>query len=224
MRLAPVHMEHAVRITSGAETLEGRLVLPAGATGMVVFAAGNGSSADDSQYRYVAAHLQRSGLGTLLFDEQAVAQTAEFRTRMDRLNIPLLAERLVHATRWINAERDLRGLRVGCFAAGATSAAALAAAAGLGSRVSAVAVRGGRPDLAGAHLERITAATLFIVTSADRAMLEVNEAAYERLHCTKRLVVAPGATHRFDEGSALGEVASLAGDWFQDHIEAAVRT
>jgi len=223
MRLAPVHMEHAVRITSGAETLEGRLVLPAGATGMVVFAAGNGSSADDSQYRYVAAHLQRSGLGTLLFDEPAAEQAAEFRTRTDRLNIPFLAERLVHATRWINAERDLRGLRLGCFAAGATSAAVLAAA-GLGSRVSAVAIRGGRPDLAGAHLERITAATLFIVTSADRAVLEVSEAAYERLHCTKRLVVAPGATHRFDEGSALGEVASLAGDWFQDHIEAAVRT
>jgi putative phosphoribosyl transferase len=54
-------------------------------------------------------------------------------------------------------------------------------------------------------------------------MVDVVESAYDRLLCTKRMVVVPGATHRFVESGALEEVAMLAADWFQLHLEAAVR-
>lgn len=224
MQLASVSMERAVHIPAGAATLEGMLTLPAGATGIVVLAEIGSSRRDPSCSRYVAGELQRSGLGTLMLELVGSAEEeAELRTRRYRFDILFLAERLVHTTRWISNESALRGLRVGYFASAASSAAALAAAAGLVDRIHAVVTRGGRPDFAGAHLERITAATLFIVGGADRAMLDVNEGAYDRLHCVKRLVVVPGATHRFEEAGAPEEVASLATDWFQRHLEAAVR-
>jgi pimeloyl-ACP methyl ester carboxylesterase len=213
-----------MHIPAGAATLDGDLVLPAGASGIVVVAA-CGLSADDAQrHRYVARALQRAGLGTLMLDlAGTAAEAAALRTRRYRFDVPFLAERLVQVTQWLRSDTALRGLRIGYFASGAGSAAALAAAAGLADRVSAVVTRGGRPDFAGAHLARIIAATLFIVGGADRAMTGVSEAAYDRLHCVKRLVVVPGATHRFEESGASEEVALLASEWFQFHLEAAVR-
>jgi pimeloyl-ACP methyl ester carboxylesterase len=217
-------MERVMHIPAGAATLEGELTLPAGATGIVVFAASGLATGDASRNRHVMRALQRSGLGTLILDLAGTAdEAAELRTRRYRFDVPLLAERLVHVTRTIREDNALRGLRVGYFASGAGSAVALAAAAGLSDRVSAVVTRGGRPDFAGAHLARITAATLFIVGGADRALIGISEDAYEQLHCVKQLVVVPGATHRFEESGALDEVAVLATDWFQSHLEAAVR-
>jgi putative phosphoribosyl transferase len=32
-------------------------------------------------------------------------------------------------------------------------------------------------------------------------------------------VIVPGATHLFEEPGALGEVARLARDWFQRHLD-----
>ncbi|MGE5524780.1 MAG: hypothetical protein ACM3SS_13770 [Rhodospirillaceae bacterium] len=217
MQITALDTSRPVHIASGDVKMDAALVLPAGATGIVIFAPG--TRADSWQYVHVAGAVQAAGLGTLVFD----ALPSEQRTRLDRFDIPGLVEHLVHATRWVCAEEALRGLRVGYFAAGAASAAALAAAGGLGEKIASVVTRGGRPDFASAHLERITAATLFVVSGADRAMLEVNERAYERLHCTKRLVVVPGALHGSKDSSAAGEVASLATDWFCRHLEAAVR-
>lgn len=217
MQLATVNTNRTVHIASGDVTMEGDLALPAGATGLVVFAPS--TRTEGWQYRDVAHELQASGLGTLLFNDRACEQ----RTRLNRFDIAALAEHLVRATQWIRAQRELQDLRIGYFAAGAATAAALAAAAGLSEKIASVVTRGGRPDFASAHLERITAATLFIVSGADRAMLEVNERAYEQLHCTKRLVVVPGALHWSKDTSAAGEVATLATEWFCQHLEAAVR-
>ncbi|XXU03016.1 hypothetical protein WMF20_45545 [Sorangium sp. So ce834] len=57
----------AIEIDDGAR-LEGSLTIPAGATGLVLFAHGSGSSRHSPRNRFVAEVLQGAGLATLLFD------------------------------------------------------------------------------------------------------------------------------------------------------------
>ncbi|HEY7685988.1 MAG TPA: hypothetical protein VH833_07790, partial [Gemmatimonadales bacterium] len=102
-------------------------------------------------------------------------------------------------------------------------AAALVAEAGNPRSVAAIVSRGGRPDLAGAALARVTAPTLLIVGAADYEVLELNRAALARLRCPKRLAVVPGATHLFEERGTLEQAAALATDWFTTHLQLPVR-
>jgi putative phosphoribosyl transferase len=74
--------------------------------------------------------------------------------------------------------------------------------------------RGGRPDLAGAALGRVTAPTLLIVGALDPQVLELNRAALGRLQTEASLEVVPGASHLFEEPGTLEQVAELAVGWF----------
>jgi putative phosphoribosyl transferase len=80
--------------------------------------------------------------------------------------------------------------------------------------VRAVVSRGGRPDLAGDALARVTAPTLLIVGERDPIVFDLNREALDELTAEKELVVVPGATHLFEEPGALEQVAGLAGRWF----------
>jgi putative phosphoribosyl transferase len=66
----------------------------------------------------------------------------------------------------------------------------------------------------------VRAPTLLIVGGDDTGVLALNEEAFERLTCPKRLVVVPGATHLFEEPGALDDVAHAAARWFADHCAA----
>ncbi|MFJ3335899.1 phosphoribosyltransferase family protein [Streptomyces sp. NPDC086766] len=208
-------VDREVEITAGAVRVRGRLTVPAGATGVVVFAHGSGSSRHSPRNRFVASGLNRAGLGTLLFD---LLTEAEERDRANVFDIDLLAERLVGATAWLREEPDVEGLAVGYFGASTGAAAALWAAAEPDARPAAVVSRGGRPDLAGPRLSAVTAPTLLIVGSADLTVLELNRRAQALLRCENRLAVVPGATHLFEEPGTLEAVTELARDWFTDHM------
>jgi pimeloyl-ACP methyl ester carboxylesterase len=80
--------------------------------------------------------------------------------------------------------------------------------------VRAVVSRGGRPDLAGEFLAKVTAPTLLIVGGRDDRVAGLNGLALEHLSGPRRLVIVPGATHRFEEPGALEQVADLAAVWF----------
>jgi putative phosphoribosyl transferase len=206
--------------------VDGDLAVPDGASGIVVFAHGSGSSRHSRRNRQVAAALQQRGLATLLMDllttdEEAVdVRTAEFR-----FDIEVLAGRLAGAAAWLTDEPATRGLRVGYFGASTGAAAALAAAArrprtsGPSVDVAAVVSRGGRPDLAGGDaLRSVRAPTLLIVGELDEEVIELNRQAQDRMNVERRLVVVPGATHLFEEPGALDQVADLAGDWFAHRL------
>jgi putative phosphoribosyl transferase len=90
-----------------------------------------------------------------------------------------------------------------------------ALAASVECEVQAIVSRGGRPDLAGAALPRVTAPTLLIVGSQDSVVIELNEQALRLLQCEARLEIVPGATHLFEEPGTLEQVATLALQWFQ---------
>jgi putative phosphoribosyl transferase len=208
-----------VRIRAGPATLEGDLQVPEGAVGVVLFAHGSGSSRHSRRNRYVAGELQAAGLATLLIDlltpeEEAVDQ----HTAHLRFDIPLLAERLVAATRWLGEDPATREFSVGYFGASTGAGAALVAAAALPERTGAVVSRGGRPDLAGDALPQVPAPTLFIVGGRDLAVLELNRVAMARMQTATRLEIVPGATHLFEEPGTLEMVAHLARDWFLRHL------
>ncbi|MFC6238059.1 phosphoribosyltransferase family protein [Longivirga aurantiaca] len=194
--------------------LEGHLVIPPGAPGLVVFAHGSGSSRHSPRNRYVADVLQAAGLGTLLID---LLTPEEEQDRARVFDIGTLAARLIAATDWLVQQPAVDGLSLGYFGASTGAAAALVAAAG-SERVAAVVSRGGRPDLAGHALAAVRAPTLLIVGGDDRAVLELNRAAQARLRCPTELVVVPGATHLFEEPGTLAQAASFARDWFVRHL------
>src|SRR5215510_5800556 len=209
----------AVRIPDGAELLDGDLHIPVDARGLVIFAHGSGSSRFSSRNRQVAEFLNRGEFATLLLDLLTPAEErVDVRTAEYRFDIPRLGRRVVAATDWANAHPGLRELPIGYFGASTGAGAALIAAA---ERPNAAAVvsRGGRPDLAGDALPRVTAPTLLIVGGDDEPVIELNEWALERLGSSvKRLEIVPGATHLFEEPGALEEVARIAAGWFTRYL------
>ena len=92
------------------------------------------------------------------------------------------------------------------------------AAADLGRGVGAVVCRGGRPDLAQPRLHDVTAATLMLVGSDDRTVVELNRRAAGSMHCEHRVQLVPGATHLFEEPGALERVADEAAQWFRTRL------
>jgi len=210
-----MHHETA-SIPTPAGEVEGTLDLPTGATGVVLFAHGSGSSRFSPRNNFVAGALRTAGIGTLLMDLLTPAEDDVYRTRF---NIGLLTERLVLAADWLAASQAARGLPLGLFGASTGAAAALQLAAERREGVAAVVSRGGRPDLTGqVALARVAAPTLFIVGGRDEGVIELNESAFLNLHCKKRIDIVPGATHLFEEPGALEEVARLARDWFTQHL------
>jgi putative phosphoribosyl transferase len=210
--------KQSVRIGS-APSLEGELVMPDGATGLVLFAHGSGSSRHSPRNRFVAEVLQDAALATLLIDLLSVEEEkAEAETGHLRFDIGLLADRLVGAIDWLEREPATAILPIGLFGASTGGGAALVAAARRPERVSAVVSRGGRPDLAGGSLSMVKAPTLLIVGSLDTGVIELNSVALRHLRCEKDLHLVPGATHLFEEPGALEDVARLARDWFLRYL------
>jgi len=201
-----------VTIPAGRVRLEGELVLPAGAAGVVAFAHGSGSSRHSPRNRYVASVLHDRPVATLLFDLLTREEDVDYERRFDIL---LLTQRLMQAADWLSEEASTKGLKLGFFGASTGAAAALQAAAALGDPVKAVVSRGGRPDLAGPEaLRTVRAPTLLIVGGHDYGVIELNEDAYAQLTCTKELKIVTGATHLFEEPGTLEAAASAAADWF----------
>jgi putative phosphoribosyl transferase len=210
--------EYEVRIPCPGALLHGDVAIPAGAQGLVIFAHGSGSSRRSPRNRLVAEEMHHRRLATLLFDLLTPGEAAsEARTGALRFNIPMLTERLVAATRWAQKDHKTRSLGIGIFGASTGAAAALCAAARI-PETQALVSRGGRTDLAGVDISRVTAPTLLIVGELDEPVLKWNEQSFELLPGIKHLVRVSGATHLFEEPGTLEEVATLAASWFEHYL------
>jgi dienelactone hydrolase len=208
-----------VQIPAGRAVLSGNLTIAENPMALVLFAHGSGSSRHSPRNQFVARTLNRAGLGTLLFDLLTPEEEAlDIYTREHRFNIGLLAERLVHATKWARQQKETRDQRIGYFGSSTGGAAALVAAAELPQDVGAVVSRGGRPDLAGDALSKVQAPTLLIIGGNDDIVIELNEIARDQMRCEVKLEIIPGATHLFEEAGALEHVAKLASEWFSLHL------
>jgi len=211
--------ERAVVIGSGWLNLQGDLSIPAGASGVVLFAHGSGSSRFSPRNRLVAKRLREAGVATLLMDLLTPEEEREDAAGAKlRFNIPLLTERVALATIWLRGEPQTAKLRLGYFGASTGAAAALMAAAQRPDEVSAVVSRGGRPDLAGPSLSSVRAPTLLIVGGEDYVVMDLNREAMKPMSCPCELVIVPGATHLFEEPGTLEQVADHAAKWFVKHL------
>ena len=205
-----------ITIPAGRVILPGTLTVPSLARGVVAFVHGSGSSRFSPRNTLVSQALHKVHVASLLFDLLTEEEDANPRARFD---IKLLTERLLAATSWLVEQARVKQLPLGYFGASTGAAAALAAAAKMGTGVTAVVSRGGRPDLAGElNLGKVVAPTLLIVGGNDDVVIELNQLALEKMHCEKQLIIVPGATHLFEEPGALDQVAQLAADWFSRYF------
>ncbi len=211
-----------LEIAARGVTLNATLELPGGASALVLLVHGCGENHGGERNREVAAVLRRAGIATLLLDLLTPEEEDSDRHMGHlRFNVGLFARRIVRATEYLLSGGDACTASLGYFGSGTGAAAALIAAAQQDECVSAVVARGGRPDLAGAYLELVTAPSLLIVGERDAHVLEINREAYARMRCTRELAVIPRASHHFEEPGTLAMASELAVAWFLSLLGAA---
>lgn len=213
-------MEEEISIALKEVNLQGNLAIPkTEVVGIVVFVHGSGSSRHSPRNQMVASELNQAGQATLLFDLlTAEEEVVDNQTRELRFDIELLTKRLIEVIAFLKKDSRTKGLKIGLFGSSTGAAAALKAAGELKQQVSAVVSRGGRPDLAGASLPQVTAATLLIVGGNDTQVIELNDQAYRELGCEKKLEIIEGASHLFEEPGTLAQVSLLAQKWFRKYL------
>ena len=208
-------VKELVHISIGKIELEGELIIPLEAKGIVIFAHGSGSSRLSPRNQFVGRFLQKKQLGTLLVDLLTIEEEKiDQLTREIRFDIELLANRLFKITQWLRQDPRIKLFQLGYFGSSTGAAAALIAAAKMGESIAAIVSRGGRPDLAHQFLSQIRSPTLLIVGGADEVVIDLNQQAYALLSGIKKLEIVPRATHLFEESGALEQVADLASKWF----------
>ena len=215
-------VEHAysVQISVNHVQLDGDLIVPDHAHGLVLFAHGSGSSRHSSRNRYVATELRQAGLATMLMDLLTRREEeVDARTTHLRFDINLLADRLIAAAEYLALDPRTMNLPIGLFGASTGGGAALVAAARKPQLVRAVVSRGGRPDLAEDALPRVRCPALLIVGGEDDVVIELNRGAMARMRSDVELKIVPGATHLFEEEGALEQVAHLAAEFFNRHLQ-----
>ena len=206
--------ETSVKVLVDAVRLDGVLSIPPNPKGIVLVVQANGTEASRLRVPLIASALHEEGLATLAFSLLNVEEKKEdVLTRELRFNIPLLSHRLLESLKWISSQEELASLEFAFLAKGTAVAAALCAAAELKEKVKGVICVAGRPDLAGGALQKVQAHTLLIVGSEDHGVIEINEKAFGRLLCEKKLAIVNGAGHRFEEPGTLEEVGHLSAEW-----------
>ena len=204
-----------IDIPLSSAILKGDLIIPMGATGIVVFSHGSGSSRFSTRNRMVAELIQQQNIGTLLLDLLTVEEDSVYE---NRFNIDLLTGRLIETTEWLVNYSEVKGLPICYFGASTGAASALRAAAYFGDTIKAVVSRGGRPDLVLNALYQVTAPTLLIVGGNDMLVIQINKRAYDELQSEKEMKVITGATHLFEEPGKLHEVAESAIIWYNKYL------
>ena len=106
--------------------MEGILGLPVDPRGIAVSVHGSGSGRFSPRNMFVAHQLQRDGFATLLLD---LLTDEEADDRRKVFDIDLLANRLLLAKRWLEAEPRTQHLKIGYFGASTGAGVALQTAA-----------------------------------------------------------------------------------------------
>lgn len=194
---------------SRGEKLEGELMLPDNAIGVVLLVHVDGLGRRNEHARGLARILRRAAIGSLAIDLCALSESERGRS----LELGVSTERVLLASHWLRKQPRLRGLRVGYYGAGQGAAAMIRAAALESKAVAAIIARGGQLALAADVLTRVVAPTLLIVPGADEELVTMHREALAALSGPKRLELIPGATRHFGEPNAQERVQQLTTTW-----------
>ena len=219
------------------EFLDGEILVPNVAKGLVVFAHGSGSGRESPRNQYVSKVINDNGFATCLVDLLTEKeQESDIKSQrliskylgivLNKFNIKLLSKRLVEITYWlIDNVSEVKSLPVGYFGSSTGTAAAIEASVGsdpLLYKVSAIVPRCGRPDLADVvSIKNVKASTLLIVGTKDsKAVIDLNKKVLNQLKNTKskKLVMIPNAGHLFEEEGMIEQVGEIASQWFTDNL------
>jgi putative phosphoribosyl transferase len=212
--------EEIVSVELGRDKLEGELVIPSGAKGIVVVGQHIGSIKYGSRNRYLAHLLRQAGLATILInlltkEEELLDQ----RTKHYGYDVRHLASRLIGITDWLTKNSMTNSLKIGYISMGAGGGAALLAAMERQMIVGAVVSQSGYTDLINPQLSYLQTPTLLIVGGDDYPTIAMNEDTLAQISAqNKRLEVIPKASHLFQEPGALEEAARLASQWFKHFL------
>lgn len=216
-RLSRNAREGFVGVVADSVTLAGELIIPAGATGIVVVVGRCRPSHPDQPS--LTQQLRQAGLATLTLDWLTPDELAiDRRTQQFRFGVVWLAHRLQAVTTWLAQHPDTRHLKITYLGIDTGGAAALTAAATVSTPIEAIVARGCWLALSAELLTHIQAPTLLIVGAADLPTLCTNQDALTHLQTEARLELVPEATHDFREQGALQEVIWLTSQWFIQHL------
>jgi dienelactone hydrolase len=209
-----------VAIPARGAGIQAELIMPQGATGLVILAHPCGNSRANPVYQRVVNVLVDAGLATLLCDllteeeEVLAAITGEFRN-----DVRLLSQRLVAVLDWCERQDDVRTLRRGVLAVGGATPATLVAAAMKPAAIDAIVCRGGQFDLAWSSLRNVNSPTLVVVGEKDAAQRAALEVSFPMIgSAEKQLLVVPRAGQVFREPTTLDQFAEHAAGWFSTHF------
>jgi putative phosphoribosyl transferase len=195
----------------------GLLSIPEGAQSLVVIlpgGAGRAAGSRDELSDGVARACRRRGMATFRFP--ALFEPNDGRRPVDQGRA---GRRIADVLDWAVTHRTTRDLAMGLSASGSCVAAAVIAAAVRSDQLAGLVFHAGRPDHALDCLSELEAATLFVVGSEDRHLIEVNRVAYRRLHCVRRFEILPGLSRTLKGPGAIDSVAELSASWFDVHLQ-----
>jgi putative phosphoribosyl transferase len=205
-------------IWTGKAMLDGSLALPPGAVGLVLFAA-SGSMEATTRELFIAAELDRVGIGALMVNLlTSDERDLDGRAGHYRLDADFLAQRLIEVSDWVRVQSATAQLPIGYFGAGVAGAAALIAAAERQDLAESIVASGARTDLATDVLRRVKAPTLLVVAGSDISVLRMNREALSLLAGEKRLEIIRDATHLLDEPGAVELVSQKTVRWFSNTL------
>lgn len=198
--------DHRLRlsVTVGGSVLDGTLIVPRRAQGLVIFALGD-DLPPGPRSGAVARRLNEVGLATLLIGLVGEGEAAD---------LALGSRRLLAATEQAASRPEAGDLPIGYFGIGSGAAVALLAASERPRLIGAVVAADGRPDLASAGLVAVRAPTLLIVGGDDQAAITRNQAALPFLPPDSALALIPGARSPIELPSLRRQTARLAQRWF----------
>lgn len=209
--------DEPVLIWSGKTMLDGRMSLPENAHALVVMACTSGTF-DHRGFRTLARRLDGSHIGSLLADlltpreQQFDARTGHFR-----LDLPLLAERILEITRWLARSPETTGLPLALFASGAVGAAGLIVQAKAAPFFSVV-LNSPRIDLATDAAASVDAPVLMITGKEDVPGMVGTVSDDARLfRGPNRISIVSGVNQALDRPQAATDVADRAVEWLQAH-------
>lgn len=128
-------------------------------------------------------------------------------------NIPFLAKRLLGVRKLYDPS-----IPVAYLGSLTAAPAAIMAAAKEPALTKAVISLGGRPDLAEKALLKLETPTLLLIGTHDAPCMGLNNKAFEKLHCEKRLSKIEGAGHLFREEETSSDVLKEVSAWLTTYL------
>ena len=226
------YQERKVKVWGGAVQLEGTLSIPEGTHALVVIAyerMGNSEYTLGSLNTLIDASSQ-AGLATLsvnllTLEDEALDKT----TRFFRENVSVLHQRIMGIANWLINNDETQSLSIGCFGAGVSAAASLAAAAVRPDAIHAIVAIDPRTDLVSSYLPRVVMPTLLIAAERDLQSIDMSLKALSELTSDTTLDIVrearerglshtleaiPGVANVFENAQSLQKVGQLATHWF----------